>query len=88
MALEKWADCVCDDYRAIAQACYNFSSLVNMSKSTELGLQLKCMAVTYKCIPCPLFNLLGTDYSATAALSKDISGPLASLSKTPYYYNY
>jgi hypothetical protein len=82
IALEKWAGHVCDGYRAIAQACHDFPSLVNMVESDEFGLQLKCRAVIYKCILHPLFNLLVTDHSATTALFKGIPGPWASLSTT------
>jgi hypothetical protein len=79
MALEMWVRHVRDGYRAIAQACYDFPSLVNEVECDMLGPQLKRMAVICNCILRPLYNLLLTDHSDTAALFEGTSGLLRSL---------
>lgn len=77
--LQEWEETVRDDYRLVGEACYDFESLVETFDHPDVGPHLKYLAIVYKCILEPLFQILKKDFGANTQLFQGIPGPWGGL---------
>jgi hypothetical protein len=78
--LKEWKEKVRDDYRLVSGACHNFGSLVETFDHPDVGPHLKYLAIVYKCILEPLFQILNKDFGSDPHLFHGIPGPWGGLS--------
>ncbi len=78
--LKEWEERVRDDYRLVGKACHNFESLVETFDHPDVDPHLKYLAIVYKCILEPLFQVLKKDFGSDTRLFHGIPGPWGGLS--------
>lgn len=77
--LKEWEDTLRDDYRLIGEACRDFESLVETFDNPNIDPKLKQLAVVYKCILQPLYQILLKDFGSNPQLFQGIPTPWRSV---------
>lgn len=77
--LKSWEELISDDYRGVARACLEFSSLVDNVNHSEIEADKKSLAVIYKCILEPLFRHMMKSFGNLGPLFKGMFGPVRGL---------
>ncbi|OXV09921.1 hypothetical protein Egran_02316 [Elaphomyces granulatus] len=78
--LKEWKEKVRDDYRLVGKACHDFESLIETFDHPDVGDHLNYLAIVYKCILEPLFQILRRDFGSDAQLFQGIPSPRGDLS--------
>ena len=78
--LEEWKETVRDDYRLVGKACHDFESLIETFDHPDVSDHLNYLAIVYKCILEPLFQILRRDFGSDAQLFQGIPSPRGDLS--------
>ncbi|KAI1089240.1 hypothetical protein F5B19DRAFT_467985 [Rostrohypoxylon terebratum] len=78
--LKSWEELISDDYRGVARACLEFTSLIDYVNHSDIGADKKGLAIIYKCILEPLFRHMMKSFGTLGPLFKGMFGPVRSLS--------
>ncbi|KAI1740736.1 hypothetical protein F4680DRAFT_465012 [Xylaria scruposa] len=69
---EDWVGELSDGYRQVAKSCLEFEILVEGFSIPDFEADMKCLAMLYKCVVNPLFQLLVSDFGAAAQAFQNI----------------